>query len=261
MSRVDNDPTRAPLKAAMTAAWDRGAADYDTLWGHGLKTAVERDAWLALLERLVPPTPSLRILDVGTGTGFLALLLSGMGHEVTGLDLSEGMLAVARAEAEKRKLTATFAVGDVESPPDGLGQFDVVVARHVFWTLLQPEAAVRAWVGVLRPHGRVIVIDGIWKPTAIVDRVLAGTGRVLGQLRPGHHHGDHAYPAGTRGRLPLQHLSSPEPARNVFVRAGLTDVLTEALTWIDDVERHAMPLQERLQNRHRRYLLEGRRPA
>lgn len=261
MSSLDEQTSRDRLKADMTAAWDHGAADYDAHWGHGLQTTAERDAWLALLNRLVPPMPPLRILDIGTGTGFLALLLSQMGHEVIGIDLSEGMLAVARSEADTRRLGATFAVGDAESPPAGLGQFDVVVARHVLWTLLQPEVAVRAWTDLLRAQGRVIVIDGIWKPTAVLDRALAATGRVIQQLRPGRHHGDHSYPAAASGRLPLQHLTSLEPARNVFVRAGLTDVLAEELAWIDHLERSLMPLEVRLQSRYRRYLLEGRRPG
>lgn len=143
----------------------------------------------------------------------------------------------------------------------GLGQFDVVVARHVFWTLLQPEVAVRAWSGLLRPQGQVIVIDGMWKPTAIVDRARAGAGRLLERFGPGGRHDDHAYPAAVRRRLPLQYLTSLEPARNVFVRAGLTDVLAEQLTQIDDIERSVMPLAQRLRHHHRRYLLEGRRPS
>lgn len=112
---------------------------------------------------------------------------------------------------------------------------DVVVARHVFWTLLQPEAAVRAWSGLLRPRGRIIVIDGMWQPTAIVDRALAGANRLRGRFGPGRRHEDHFYPAAVLRRLPLQYLTSLDPARNVFVRAGLTDLLRvssrETLPW------------------------------
>ncbi|PZS23695.1 MAG: hypothetical protein DLM54_00840 [Acidimicrobiales bacterium] len=258
MTELGDPTTSDRLKVAMTAAWDHGAAEYDHHWGHGLQTIVEREAWVELLKRLVPPTPSLRILDVGTGTGFLAHLLSEIGHEVVGIDLSEGMLSVARAEAHKRTLDNTFIVGDVESPPDGLGSFDVVMARHVFWTLLQPEAAVRAWTRLLRPQGRVIVIDVLMKPAGIADWVLLETGRALARLRPGRHSGDHSYPAEVRGRLPFRYLANPLPARNVLVRAGLTDVLAEEMTWIDDVERSVMPLGQRLQHRSRRYLVEGR---
>lgn len=258
MTEPSDHATSDRLKVAMTAAWDRGAADYDHHWGHGLQTAVEREAWVEMLKRLVPPTPALRILDVGTGTGFLALLLGEIGHQVVGIDLSEGMLSVARAGAQQRGLDTTFVVGDVESPPEDLGRFDVVMARHVFWTLLQPEAAVRAWADLLRPQGRVIVIDVLMKPAGITDGVLHEAGRILTRLRPGSHHADHSYPAEVRGRLPLRYLASPEPARNVLVRAGLIDVLSEELTWIDDLERSVMPIVQRLQHRSRRYLVEGR---
>lgn len=246
------------LKSAMTAAWDHGAARYDSNWGHGLQTTVEREAWTALLDRLVPPSPVLRILDVGTGTGFFALLLSELGHDVTGLDLSECMLSVARSKAEEQGLSPTFLLGDADSPPP-LGQFDLVVARHVLWTLPRPEAAVRAWAGLVCPGGRVMAVDGMWGSDRLLDRALATAGRALGQLQSGGHDGDHTFPSAAQGRLPLRHVRSMEPARNVFVRAELTEVLAEELTWIDEIERSVMPLAQRLEHRHRRYLLEGRR--
>lgn len=205
----------------------------------------------------MPPEPRLRILDVGTGTGFLAILLAGMGNEVVGMDLSEAMLGVARREAETRSLQAEFLLGDVESPPQELGPFDVVASRHVLWTLQRPEAAVRAWARLLRPNGRVVVIDGLWRSTALSDRALAVGGRALRRLRRSQPDDHHGFPASVSGRLPLQHLSSLEPARNLFLRAGLDSVLCEELAWIDNIERGVMPVDQRLQHRYRRYLLGG----
>lgn len=235
MTNLDERPDRDTLKTAMTAAWDHGAHDYDSQWAHGLRTDVERTTWIALLERLVPPLPRARILDVGAGTGFLALLLAEIGHDVTCLDLSAQMLSVARDAAARRKLDMTFVLGDAEAPLAELVNFDVVITRHVLWTLQQPEVAVRAWAEALRPGGRVIVIDGIWQPRALSDRVLALAGRQLARLHPTRHR-DHHYPAQTRGHLPLQHLTNLDPARNVLARAGLEDVRGEELTWIDDVD-------------------------
>lgn len=259
---VDSDGrlSNATVKAAITAAWDRGASGYDSNWGHGLKTEVEREAWLRLLARLLPPTSPTRILDVGCGTGFLTLLLSELGHDVIGLDLSEGMLDQARSAARDRGLTLAFRAGDAESPPDDLGAFDVVVSRHVLWTLLHPEQAVTAWTALVPPGGRVLAIDGLWHPTRAADRALIAAGRVLERVQSGRsdHHG---YPAETRDRLPLQHLGDLEPVRNVFRRAGLVEVMAEELGWIDDVERRVAPMAVRLKQRWRRYLIEGRRRA
>ncbi len=124
-------------------------------------------------------------------------------------------------------------------------------APNGIWTLQQPEVAVRAWADLLRPHGRVIVIDGLWKPVSVAGRLLAAAGHLLGQLRGGPHHDDHSYPAAAYGQLPLRNLTSLEPARNVFLRAGLTGVLAEELTWIDNLERSLMSLDQRLRNHWR----------
>jgi SAM-dependent methyltransferase len=248
------------LKVAMTAAWDHAALEYDDQWSHGLKTSVERDAWLALLSRLLPESPRLRVLDVGTGTGFLALLISELGHDVTGIDLSEEMMSVGREHARARKLTTRFLVGDAEAPPP-LEELDVVISRHVFWTLQRPEQAVRAWSRMLGSGGRVVVIDGLWFHRSRLDRALGEVGRLMGQIRTGREKKrEHHFPASADGQLPLKYLRSFEPARNVLVRAGLTDVLAEELAWIDNVERRVMPLDQRLRHRYTRYLLEGRSP-
>lgn len=138
--------TPSQLKVAMTAAWDRGATSYDGHWGHGLQTTVEHDAWLALLDRPIPPSPKLRLLDVGCGTGFFALLACELGHDVTGIDLSNEMLSVVRAKAEQAGYQATFVMGDAEAPPD-LGSFDVAMARHVLrraWQRPRSQAMTRS---------------------------------------------------------------------------------------------------------------------
>ncbi len=58
--------------------WDANADTYDGTWGHGLKTDQERLAWSSLLSRMFPPSESLTIIDVGCGTGVVALLLAGV---------------------------------------------------------------------------------------------------------------------------------------------------------------------------------------
>jgi|DewCreStandDraft_1066081.scaffolds.fasta_scaffold00312_9 ubiquinone/menaquinone biosynthesis C-methylase UbiE len=245
------------IKHRIREAWERGATSYDEQYGHGLRSTDEHDAWSLLLRRLLPPEPPLQVLDVGTGTGFLAILLAELGHTVTGIDISESMLRVAHEKATRLGITVDFRESDAHALPFPDASFDAVVSRHLLWTLLEPERAVREWARVTRPGGRVLAIDGIWQGESLIDHVIALLSHLVGQITRAQR--DHRYPEEARRRLPLWRVRSPQPACNVFARAGLHHIRSEELTWIDAVERRAMPLWERLQHRYRRYLVEAER--
>src|SRR5216684_1950914 len=70
------------------------------------------------------------------------------------------MLAAARRKATAQRLSVHFEEGDAEQLPFPPGSFDLVISRHVLWTLPHPEAAVDEWIRVLRPGGRLAIIDG-----------------------------------------------------------------------------------------------------
>ncbi len=73
--------------------------------------SAEYGAWVRAIERLLPAPPA-DALDIGTGTGFVALIASQLGHHAIGLDLSTAMLAEARMHAQQRGLKASFQTGD-----------------------------------------------------------------------------------------------------------------------------------------------------
>jgi SAM-dependent methyltransferase len=81
-----------------------------------------------------------------------------MGHECVGLDFSERMLGVARQRAADLKLDCAFIFGDAEAPPLPDDTFDVVSSRHLLFNLPHPGVAIRHWVRVLKPGGRMILI-------------------------------------------------------------------------------------------------------
>ena len=118
-----------------------------------------RARWLAEFQCALPRRKGLEILDCGTGTGFFAFLLAAEGHHVTGIDLTERMIAEARDCAERLKLDASFAVMDAEAPALPAGRYDAVVTRNLTWALPRLERAYHAWYRLLKPGGVLLNFD------------------------------------------------------------------------------------------------------
>ncbi|WP_330292084.1 class I SAM-dependent methyltransferase [Streptomyces sp. NBC_00576] len=153
--------------------WDAEAATFDTEPDHGLRDPVVREAWAARLRSWLPDRPA-DVLDLGCGTGSLSLLASEQGHRVTGVDLSRAMVEQARGKLAGRD--AVFLVGDAAAPPVGEERFDVVLVRHVLWTLPDPARVLRHWQGLLRAGGRLVLVEGVWgtvSPVGIPADTLA----------------------------------------------------------------------------------------
>jgi ubiquinone/menaquinone biosynthesis C-methylase UbiE len=112
------------------------------------------------------PDPPARILDLGCGTGSLAVLLAQAGHEVTGIDASMQMLALARAKAATAGVRLDLGRADAADPPFGPASADVVLCRHVLWSLPDQDAVLANWTRLLRPGGRLVLIEGSWSTGA-----------------------------------------------------------------------------------------------
>lgn len=147
---------------AIADYWDAAAPSFDDEPDHGLRAEHTRAAWTRLLRACMPPG-SVDVLDVGCGTGSLSLLLAQAGHRVIGVDLAPRMVSQADRKLEAVGLPGRFLVGDAASPPVRGEAFDVVLSRHLVWTLPDPEAALREWVKRLRPGGRLILVEGRWR--------------------------------------------------------------------------------------------------
>ncbi|WP_148614270.1 class I SAM-dependent methyltransferase [Nocardioides rubriscoriae] len=141
--------------------WDGQAATFDDEPDHGLGDPATREAWRQLLAAHLPAPPS-DVVDLGCGTGTLSVLLAEAGHRVRGTDLSPAMVERARAKATAAGLDVTVVVGDAAVPPYDETSADVVLCRHVLWALPDPAAALARWVGLLRPGGRLVLVEGRW---------------------------------------------------------------------------------------------------
>jgi SAM-dependent methyltransferase len=96
-----------------------------------------------------------KVLDVGCGTGVVALTAARRGADVCGLDLTPELLAVARENAELAELRVEWREGDVEALPYADDSFDVVVSQFGHMFAPRPEVAIREMLRVLRPGGRI----------------------------------------------------------------------------------------------------------
>jgi ubiquinone/menaquinone biosynthesis C-methylase UbiE len=159
------------VKQQVAAHWDRRAASFDQDFGHSIHTPAERAAWDRILDLVLLSRAGLDVLDAGCGTGFLSFELAARGHRVTGVDFAPAMLAEARRKAAERGVSIRFEEADAEQLPFAPGSFDLAISRHLLWTLPHPEAAIDEWIRVLRPEGRLIVVDGQFDanaaPTAV----------------------------------------------------------------------------------------------
>lgn len=212
-------PDRSGPQENITAFWSMVAPGYEAHPGNVVAYGTtEYGAWSDTIAAALPAAPA-DVLDVATGTGFVALLAAELGHRVTGIDLSEEMLAVARTTAAARGLDVRLLVGDAVTPDFPPSSFDVVTSRHLLWTLREPATALAQWHRLLRPGGRVVAIDGFWFRPPDDGSAEPAPGPFA----------DH-YTAETRAALPIMQLDDPAAVVPFFESAGFSEVTVTSLT-------------------------------
>ncbi|MET9495997.1 class I SAM-dependent methyltransferase [Streptomyces sp. NPDC006552] len=170
--------------SAGSEQWDAAAGAFDEEPDHGLRNPAVRGAWAQRLGAWLPAHPG-DLLDLGCGTGSLSLLAAERHHRVTGVDFAPAMLERAREKLAGHD--AAFLLGDAAAPPVPAASYDVVLVRHVLWALPDPAAALRTWAGLLRPGGRLVLVEGVWgevSPAGIpARRLVALAGEVFADVR------------------------------------------------------------------------------
>ncbi|KKG16222.1 SAM-dependent methlyltransferase [Methanosarcina sp. 2.H.T.1A.6] len=244
------------IKQTIARIWDVSSETYDSQEGHGIQSEIEREAWKRVFKRLLPPG-RLKILDVGCGTCEIGLLFAEMGHHVTGLDLSEKMLAKAREKASKKGFDSVFKKGDAEAPPFEEDTFDVVVNRHLLWTLPHPDTAVMNWKKVMKKGGVLIVVDGVWNDGTFetkARRFVSDFCTLLAERRnprKGH------YSREINSELPNCHGVPPEKTLEYFKEAGLKNVKDLDLKDVREIQKKKMPFRKRIAYNYKYHLLYG----
>ena len=116
-----------------------------------------------------------RVLDVGCGTGVVAITAARTGARVTGVDFSPELLARARDNAALAQTEVDWQEGDIEHLPFKDGAFDVVVSQwgHIFAP--RPEVAIGEMLRVLKAGGRIAF--STWPPELHMGRMFALIGK------------------------------------------------------------------------------------
>jgi 2-polyprenyl-3-methyl-5-hydroxy-6-metoxy-1,4-benzoquinol methylase len=160
MNQDNNNDTQKRLSESRQL-WDDAAASFDNEPDHGLRDPKILAAWTALLQTSLAPVKG-SVLDIGCGTGSLSVVLAGLGYEVTGIDFSPAMIALAEQKARDAGYPIQFHVMDAAFPQFPAQHFDAIVCRHLLWTLSPIDEVLRRWVDLLKPGGRLLLIEGYW---------------------------------------------------------------------------------------------------
>ena len=155
-----NEASNYSLRDEIKEYWSMRAATFDEQPGHEIFSETERAAWHALFERHIGKGNGRRALDLASGTAVISHLMHDLEFAVTGLDWSETMLEKARAKSKQRGSNIQFLLGDAENTLEPDNSYDVIVTRHLVWTLVDPAAAFVEWFRVLKPGGKLLVVDG-----------------------------------------------------------------------------------------------------
>ncbi len=234
--------TSMSLADQIRSYWDTDAATYDQARGHRPTSSAEMAAWATAMVRLLPPAPA-RVLDCGAGTGFLSLMAARLGHKVTAVDLSSGMLDKLRARACAEGLGVEIVEGSVSSPPPG--PFDAVIERHVVWTLPDPVQTLRSWREVA-PYGRLILVEGLWGKVDPLDSAKAQLRTLLRRATrtaPDHHG---SYPPDVAAQLPFANGTHPSALVDAVAASGWPDPWIERLRDVEWAANLDLSLPERL---------------
>lgn len=145
--------TRKPYKGlpmeGVLAAW------------YARTTAGQADAFAADAKRIAARlADGAKVLEIAPGPGYLAVALARLGaYRITGLDISESFVRIARANAARAGLAIEFRQGDAARLPFSDASFDFVVCRAAFKNFADPHGAVCEMHRVLKPCGEALIID------------------------------------------------------------------------------------------------------
>ena len=229
------------LKEEIHAYWTQRAEGYSEYNQQEMADA-RRSMWknklLSLLEENFPGKnpEELKVLDVGTGPGFFALLLAEAGYQVTAADVTEEMLKEAKKNTGVFAEKITWKLSDAQKLELGDCEFDVVFSRNVTWNLENPGQAYEEWVRVLKPGGLLCNFDADWYGHLYDEEKRSGyekdRQRVEEKNLEDYYTGtDIERMEAIARQVPLSRQKRPQWDVEALKNAGLTEVSCDTEVW------------------------------
>ncbi|ATU94848.1 class I SAM-dependent methyltransferase [Phyllobacterium zundukense] len=166
------DGSNFNLRDEIKAYWSERAEGFDQSPGHEIFSEAERAAWHKLILRHLGEGKGRAALDLASGTGVVSHLMDDLGFKVTGIDWADPMIELARAKAKARGRKIAFRLGDAENTMEPSNHYDVIINRHLVWTLVDPATAFTEWLRVLKPGGAVLIVDGDFVNSNRLERLI-----------------------------------------------------------------------------------------
>lgn len=179
---ADNPPCAGgPRTSGVVRTWseDHLTARARSVWTSGDLLPIAR-SFAAGAEEFIDRLalrPGELVLDVGCGTGNLAIPAARAGACVTGIDIAPNLIALARQEARTAGCVVAFEVGDAEALPVADGQFETTVTMFGAMFAYRPDRAAAELLRVTRSGGRLAMAN--WMPDGFVGRLLRAHAWVL----------------------------------------------------------------------------------
>lgn len=213
-----------PIKHRITHYWSHRAKDFKDQRIREFYSD-KHELWMEEIRPFLPERKKLKILDVGTGTGFFTFLLTAEGYDVTGIDLTEEMIEGAQQTAKILDMDAEFLLMDAENPEFEDESFDFIITRNLTWALPHIDIAYCQWYRLLKPGGVLLNFDADY-----CTRIEEGTEE---ELPPQHAHnmiGEEMMRENEEITLELAAHQMPRPQWDVqlMIHAGFERIQVDA---------------------------------
>ena len=150
----------AAVAGVLKKRQDKMRTFFDSVAGRFGRDYVPGKSWKGVAEALLRLMPPMVIADLGAGEGAFSLLLAQRAKKVIAVDTSSKMIEVGREQAAREGVTnLDYRLGDMEAVPIEDAEVDLVFFSQSLHHSLHPERAVREAVRILKPSGRVVILD------------------------------------------------------------------------------------------------------